>query len=224
MKQTLGFVCVFIVLLNFCLIAYADSVKRIDIFNMTINVPDSYSVFMRGMDANDPLYKKFGFNKNDMENMFSSAHMYLDAITDDGSSEFVITGNYAGFADFSTAGDSVIKSLVKTIVSNYKESEGVIAGEQMTVIKNNQTKFVSYELIYDDSYEMYGRQYTTCNNGNVVIVSFHEKNEINNSTIKKMDNIVKSIVFDSVGTTKQAVETGKSFTYTDPKTRKEIIL
>ena len=224
MKKIIAVAIMAFIMLDMAVIAYADSVKRIDEFKMTITVPDSYSVFMRGMDANDPLYKKFGFNKTDMENIFSSAHMYLDAITDDSSSEFVVTGNYAGLADFSTANDNVIKSLVKTIVSNYEEAEGVIAGEEMTVIKNNQTKFVSYEIIYDDSYEMYGRQYTTCNNGNVVIVSFHEKNEISSSTIKKMDNIVKSIAFDSVETTKQPTNIGQSFTYTDANTGSTIVV
>ncbi len=216
MKKVFAIILFTAFVINSSIMVFADSYTRIDDLNMTINIPDSYSVFTRDMNPDDPLFNKFGYNKNDMDNMFSSYNMFLDAIAYDNTGEFVVTASNKSFDDFSTASDSIIKMLVKSIFANYKEKNGVYNGEKINIVKTKQTKFASYELIYDSSYEMYGRQYVTCNDGKCIFISFHEKLLIDTDKIKEMDSIVQSIVFDSVKSVTTSQES-QSFTFTDSK-------
>ncbi len=183
---------------------------------LSLEVPSKYDVFTRSMDENDPLFSAYGFTKEDVIAKFVSADIYLDAITQDGSEEIVVTMTENSVRELNGFDDSVLMAFASTLKDEYVRygvsvsSYDIYHHAQLAFVRVwfNITDETTYGLIYHTIYDNKTMNFTMRSYTGPI-------SEAQENTIQ---SVVDSIYVDSFNYETSPREETAAFAYTDEET------
>ncbi len=200
MKKTIG--VVFAVMLAFaCGAATARASQSIVIggLDMTIELPDGWTVFTRDMDPGDKAFEVMGADKNTVDEFFQKSGIYLDAVNGDKTLEIAVSGmkNTDGTFNLSRLPETEKKEKLGAIkdmlAQNYTVTESSqFDGSQATFLCVDMSAALNDKTIYI-------REYATVINGNdVAITMCSYAGELTEENKSVMAGVMESLSFTKV--------------------------
>ena len=128
---------------------------------LSVDIPDKYSVITRETDAGDPVFGKYGISKESVTAHFETNNIYLNALSNTNSEEIVVTMLSNTMSDFNTLSDPMLEILASKLEEEFKAYNVNILDYE--IYHHAQTKFLKI-YFHDSANTAYGIQYyTICN-------------------------------------------------------------
>lgn len=207
-----------IVLSSFSCAFAAGNTVALDELEMTITIPDSYSVYTReGGDS--AVLSDYGLSLSDLISYMKDSNIYLNALSGDGTNEIVVTGTDGALDSFNDLSDASLSALMPSIVSQYADYGIEVSDHAVYSSAHQRFARIMFSQQTDDG-TVYGLQFYTVSSGKAVNVTLRSySGEITAAQETTMKTIVDSVVFDGAPSlSDSAAETSEEFTYTDSET------
>lgn len=226
MKKIITVAILFVLLFELSLFSNAKSIEyRINKYDITVSIPDEYSVITRDTPSSDPVFQALGTSKSAVNSYFEKSNIYLNAIIPETGEEIVFSITNNSLSSFSDLGETALAALVPTIKKPYIDSGLDIYKD--TIYKNDQAAFIVFYVFYS-SQSMYGLQYYTIVNKNAVSVTLHSYERINRNHEKLLLNVIDSMNFGIDSLTESdnepVYDVSESFKYSDNEAGVEFIV
>jgi hypothetical protein len=199
MKKTVGVVlAVLIVLAAWITPAHASKSYSLKELSMTVEIPDGWTVFTRGMDANDPAFESLGTDKATVDELLQNGNIYLDAVSADTAAEMAVSmakdpNNIYNLNLLSGAElDSAVQRIVDLLSINFKVAEH-------SVYKTGQATFVyAYLSGQFNGRTQYLKEYVTIVNGMFIAAALSSAAPVTEAYDKIIKGVADSIVFTEI--------------------------
>ena len=215
MKKCLLLLVALLTMFYIAMPASADT-YTVDELDMTVSIPSRYDVLKPNMDAMDPIFHKYDFDYNDINDLLIENNIYLNGITEDGSEEIIITCIENGNLDFSQLSEAIMEVLIDPMVKEYKKMGLIVTKYEMFRLPQ-----LNYVKIYFHNIEntVSAVQYYTMYDGNALNITLRSySGELSSEQEDVARNIVESVRLSSYSPQLVHQETAESFSYADPDT------
>lgn len=179
--------------------------------DLSVGIPNKYSVITRETDAGDPVFGKYGVSKESVTTHFETNNIYLNALSDN-SEEIVVTMLPNTISDFNTISDPALEILASKLEEQFQADNVNILDYE--IYQHTQTKFLKIHF-YDSINTAYGLQYYTIYNYkamNFTLKSY--SGDITSEQENAIKTVVDSVKYNTVCENSEQEETS-SFVYTD---------
>lgn len=89
------------------LVAFAsENNVRIEEMELSLSVPNSYSIINDNTPANDSVFEKIGVTKSELLTQFKEKNIYLNCISQNNNEEIVVTMTPNSISDFNLLSDT----------------------------------------------------------------------------------------------------------------------
>lgn len=182
----------------------AENVYRLDELALSVTVPDELATFTRDTSKNDPDLATFGITKEQMDSMMTENNIYLNALTENGAYEIVVTMSKISMDDFYYLSDSDLSEIASSFVDGYAENGMQVIESE--IYAHPQAKFLKIYLKHSsDSYVL---QYYTIYDGKAISFNLHSySGKLSVYQKGVIQQVVDSIEFDNTPQEKIAKET-----------------
>ena len=156
---------VFIVFLSVLFFsAYADSsTYTIDDLGIQATIPSGYTVITRDTPATDPVFNRLTMTKTELDDLFITNNIYLNAVSDLYGEEIIVIFAPAMMADYHKLNDAILEWLMSESVNHYATlGIDVVTSD---IYYHTQAKFLRLSWV-EKATSRYGVQYYTIYNGN----------------------------------------------------------
>lgn len=179
--------------------AAGDIQYRLDALDLTVNVPEDFTVLTRDSDPNDPAIARLGLNGTTLGDFLVSKNIYLYGISADKVSEFLViipeTSLSKSYPDFRLYSDDALRRNSGDIVAELK-SQG--AGEiAVDVYGNAQAKYLKVRFIRTTTpVDCYREMYCTVISGKLVMLALDSSGQPPSETQQELlKHIIDGLVF-----------------------------
>ena len=215
MKKTIS--CLIIILLmisSLQLVAFAsENNVRIEEMELSLSVPNSYSIINDNTPANDSVFEKIGVTKSELLTQFKGKNIYLNCISQNNNEEIVVTMTPNSISDFNLLSDTSLKALASALVEQYKTYN--ISVSKYEVYQQSQAKFIKV-YFQDITQSAYGLQYYTIFDQKAMNFTLRSYDgNISTSQENTIQSIVDSIQFDGEAQKQNEGADTSSFVYED---------
>lgn len=182
----------------------------IEDLGIRISFPADYTVFTRELDNENGDFNKFGFIKEELEELMNEQKMYMDTIKEDVSEEFTICLGYdQDIKNFNDYNDVTI-SEITTVMVDKLEQEGVEVLDT-SIYRHKQIKFIKTSTKYLGVHII---QYITGMRGKTYTFTFKSfDKKVTPSQEMLWECIMDTVKFDDIPS---------QYTYTKTDTEQEI--
>lgn len=161
--------------------------------DLSIDIPENYSIFTRGMDEDDPLLEQFGTAKEGFLEYLEGQNVYLAAITDTYLEEIAVTMLPNVVSDLSVFSDATLESMQPQLMEQLAGTDLQIS--DCEIYKHSQAKFFKMHLL-DTRSSTYCMQYYTIRNSQAIsIIMRSYSGEITQEQEETLQSVVDSIEF-----------------------------
>ncbi len=199
-------------------VSAAEMTYYLDEFGLKISIPSELYVFTKDTDADYAGYALFGYTKDSLANIMTSANCYLMSFNSKSDTAISIASKKSEFPDLSTFSDDELELLCST-QKNQFSSDGAIVSKS-DIYQQAQTVFhrIVYRLISGTDFTNC-IQYTTILDGNTIVVQFQAlSREMTSTDEVVMQSVVDSIRFDSLSPSQTSSKANASSQKTSSKT------
>jgi len=210
--------CLILTLMAPVIPVMADSTNTYELseLDLSVSIPDKYSVITRESEASDSVFSKFGITREDTISHFEASHIYLNALEDSESEEIVVTMTAITLSNFNTMSDTAIKMLGSALVEEYKTYNIELLNYE--VYQQIQTKFLQMHF-YDSANSVYGMQYYTVVNGRAMNFTMRSySGDISDEQLATIQGVVDSIQYNTLPAATTLEGETEAFVYTDAVT------
>ncbi len=174
-----------------------DKIYYIPESDLTVTVPNGFTVFTRTLSEDDPNLAKYGYTKDSLLSDMEKDHVHLMAISDDGlSMMYISVFENINFTNFSRMSDSDLEKLMTELGNARFVSTGMTVNNSR-VYHHSQTNFIkifSTSLLGET--KVWIRQYSTVYNNqtiNFTLLSF--RGFFSSDQDMQLTSLVDSAVF-----------------------------
>lgn len=183
---------------------------------LSLAIPDTYIVFTRDIDKNDPALADFGISKEELMNQLTAGHIYLNAVLPDGNEEIVVTMEENIISEFNGLGETSLLMLASTLKEGYEEYGMSVSSYD--VYHHPQLEFIRIYFNTADK-TTYGLQYYTIYGGQAMNFTMRSYDgPISRTQEKTIQNVVDSVDLHFYVPTKTPIKETPAFLHTDPDT------
>lgn len=216
-------VCTIMLVLSYVFIFQMSAIASTDTYqikelDLSVSIPNIYTVFTRNTKSNDPNFADFGLKKGDLQTYFETNNIYLNAISNYFNEEIVVTMSTAEspISDLNLFSSTELNIWFSTLKEQY-EAFGVSVSD-MSIYNHYQAKFI--KIYFNEvSTSTYGLQYYTIYNNRAMNFTLRSySKEIKPIQETTMKTIIDSIEYNTLPKTIEKQEITKSFTYLDNDT------
>ena len=184
--------------------------------DLKVVVPSGFDILTRDMSANDPLFEKYGFTRDQLLSTMKAQNTYLDAISSDGFTELTISRYDSTFSDFNLASDTALKALESVFREMFADVGTTM--DSYRIYSHSQEKYVKVQVHRSVTEgTIYTQQYTTVRGG--VLINFTLQSYSGSGISSSQESILKKLVdsaqFGTPPATTNVPQSTKSFTYKD---------
>lgn len=196
------------------LVAFAsENNVRIEEMELSLSVPNSYSIINDNTPANDSVFEKIGVTKSELLTQFKGKNIYLNCISQNNNEEIVVTMTPNSISDFNLLSDTSLKALASALVEQYKTYN--ISVSKYEVYQQSQAKFIKV-YFQDITQSAYGLQYYTIFDQKAMNFTLRSYDgNISTSQENTIQSIVDSIQFDGEAQKQNEGADTSSFVYED---------
>ena len=196
------------------LVAFAsENNVRIEEMELSLSVPNSYSIINDNTPANDSVFEKIGVTKSELLTQFKGKNIYLNCISQNNNEEIVVTMTPNSISDFNLLSDTSLKALASALVEQYKTYN--ISVSKYEVYQQSQAKFIKV-YFQDITQSAYGLQYYTIFDQKAMNFTLRSYDgNISTSQENTKQSIVDSIQFDGEAQKQNEGADTSSFVYED---------
>ena len=172
---------------------YVETFYYLEGIDMVIYVPENCYVLTRDMSESDPSLAATGFTQVECDKYLRDHNMYMDAISQDGNLEIVVTAKDTSLSDLNNMSDEETSAFQATVIGTLYDTGAAI--DKLDFYQHNQAKFVAIDFTRNsDNEKIYGALYSTIYNNKAlnITISFYDGRESNRDT-----NLITKII-DSV--------------------------
>lgn len=187
MRKIIGSLLCAILILSMPIVSFAqeDTSYTLPDVGMEIWIPSGFTVFTRdaNLDASAPTGYEFaeGYMREHMEKNY----IYLDALSDSGTTEIIVTMLDSPLKDYSSFPDDLL-DIVASAIPAFGEANGIIYGDH-EIYPHEQTRFIKLDLEQDMlGSTAYGLQYSTIYGYKAVNVTMYSYARVLSSAEKFM--------------------------------------
>ena len=180
---------------------------------LSLSVPNSYSIINDNTPANDSVFEKIGVTKSELLTQFKGKNIYLNCISQNNNEEIVVTMTPNSISDFNLLSDTSLKALASALVEQYKTYN--ISVSKYEVYQQSQAKFIKV-YFQDITQSAYGLQYYTIFDQKAMNFTLRSYDgNISTSQENTIQSIVDSIQFDGEAQKQNEGADTSSFVYED---------
>lgn len=196
------------------LVAFAsENNVRIEEMELSLSVPNSYTIINDNTPANDSVFEKIGVTKSELLTQFKEKNIYLNCISQNNNEEIVVTMTPNSISDFNLLSDTSLKALASALVDQYKTYN--ISVSKYEVYQQSQAKFIKV-YFQDLTQSAYGLQYYTIFDQKAMNFTLRSYDgNISTSQENTIQSIVDSIQFDGEAQKQNEGADTSSFVYED---------
>ena len=196
------------------LVAFAsENNVSIEEMELSLSVPNSYSIINDNTPANDSVFEKIGVTKSELLTQFKGKNIYLNCISQNNNEEIVVTMTPNSISDFNLLSDTSLKALASALVEQYKTYN--ISVSKYEVYQQSQAKFIKV-YFQDITQSAYGLQYYTIFDQKAMNFTLRSYDgNISTSQENTIQSIVDSIQFDGEAQKQNEGADTSSFVYED---------
>lgn len=197
---------IFLTFFAWARLLYASNTYNINELNISLNIPDGYSVFLKNMSSDNYLYKKIGVSKDKVDEFMVQNRSLLYAIADGNPVEIYVNSPmnnaFKSIVDLNDYSDDEIKEITNEVrKKDLVLSKGLISNNSYVYRYNN----VAY-LVHDYSGNLsnnignkdhfFARCYMTIKGHDFILITLLKGFEpLNNVDYKILQNVADSMVF-----------------------------
>ncbi len=199
-------------------LAAGSTTYDLDDLGLSIVIPDSYIVFTRSIESNDPHLSEYGLTKDGMESLMKERNIYLNAWDEEVNFEIIDTLTEHSINNLSQLSDTVLETLATSLSDQYRQVG--ISFIKSEIYQHQQAKFLKIYISQpNNDMTVYGLQYYTVYDGkaiNITLQSYSGDIDAKKETVIK--SIVDSIQFYSDPVQNSIPTQTPSFVFTDKNT------
>lgn len=189
---------------------------KIENMELTVKIPDGYSVVTRDTAENDPAFKKQGTTKDELMKRFESEGIYLLAKSDEYDEEIVFTMDGNVIDNFSLLSDTVLETMALSLAEQFAELNIEVTNRE--IYQHKQAKFIviSYKNAEDGTNSI---QYYTVYGSKAINITLNSEGENTAENAARQAQAIKAVVdgvkFDKAPPAAKPAEETDAFSFTD---------
>lgn len=182
----------------------AENTYEIKEAEMTLKIPEEFIVFQRIVSEFDPNLELINSSKEKLEDVFKKGNIYLNAVMVPTDYEIVVTltenANSQELFNFTYFSDKELDNLGSKLINDAKIESSDIQYRGYETYKTDKECFLVFDLVQSTlDKEVYGKQYYTIVNGQVIYITLHSYvGEIGEDKAQMLKSIVDSMEFKEI--------------------------